>query len=160
MLERLEDLNQGEYGHLVCAICTFCILKPGVTLDIVLSQSLSSHAPCIRLMMLWVRQQINQINTRTIVQVAFFKRMKDVLWQQHRKDRNMWADGSRASFGQVSSLNYCHLTWHVTWENLALCSFLFCMALCSLSFSSDWRLKYICYCCLQSSSTRGKQPEL
>lgn len=113
LLTRLEELNRGEYGPFVCAICTFCTLKPRVTLDIVLSQSLSNGALCIRLMMLWVTQAANQANQYTynssggFLFFTFFfpKRMKDLLWQQHRKDRNMWADGRRASFGQVNSLN-------------------------------------------------------
>lgn len=64
-LGRLEELNQGEYGPFVCAICTFCTLKSRVILDIVLSQSLSSSALYIRLMMLWVTQAANQPNQYT-----------------------------------------------------------------------------------------------
>lgn len=65
LLGRLEELNQAECGPSVCAICTFCTLKLRVTLDIVLSQSLSSNALCIRLMMLWVTQAANQPNQYT-----------------------------------------------------------------------------------------------
>lgn len=61
----VQELNQAEYGPFVCGICTFCALKPRVTPDIVLRQSLSSSSLCIRLMMLWVTQAANQPNQYT-----------------------------------------------------------------------------------------------